>query len=252
MTTTLIVLAHPNQRSFNGAWAEASAKACADMGHEVLWSDLGAMEFDGIEARAHYGIAPEAAFDPLKAQEAAAQAGNLPSDVAREIEKVQRADRIVFHFPIWWFAPPAVLKGWCDRVLVQNELHAVEQRFDRGMCRGKSVLFCATTGASAAECGPDGKEGDLQLQLWPLAQTFRYLGMQVLEPVATHGVHGYHEGDDEAALEARLGDVLTGQAALLANWGRHPRMRFNSDDEFDAAGRLKPDAPSHTPFVRHR
>lgn len=253
MTTTLIVLAHPDPGSFNGAWAEASAQACRARGSEVLESDLCAMGFDAVEGRRHFPFYDGArAFDPLKAQEEAAGAGAIPADVADEIDKLRRAELVIFHFPIWWFAPPAVLKGWFDRVLLHGDLHTVDQRFDTGMFRGKRALICATTGASAAESGPDGKEGDIRLLLWPVAQTLRYLGFTVLQPELVHGVHGYFEGAEEAALRARLAGVLDGQRALLDGLADRPLMRFNADTDFDADGRLKPDSPSHSPFIRHR
>ncbi len=247
---TLIVLAHPERRSFCGAWAEASAAAAAVAGDQVVWSDLYAMGFDAAERAAHYGASPDP-FDPLKAQEQAAAAQALPGDVAAEVDKIRRADRIVFHFPLWWFAPPAILKGWTERALVHGLLHAVGQRFDRGLLAGKLAVFCVTTGAQAVESGPDGKEGETRLLLWPLAQTLRYCGMAVAEPVVVHGVHGYHNGAARAALEVRLAAVLEGQAALLAGLGARARMPFNPDTDFDAAGRLRPDAPSHWPFIRH-
>ncbi|MGI3185476.1 NAD(P)H-dependent oxidoreductase [Nioella aestuarii] len=253
MTTTLIVLAHPDPGSFNGAWAEASARACRKLGHEVLVSDLCAMGFDAVEGRRHFPTyAEDRAFDPLKAQEEAAGAGTIPADVAAEIGKLTRADLVILHFPIWWFAPPAVLKGWFDRVLLHGRLHTVDQRFDTGMFRGKRALFCVTTGASAAESGHDGKEGDIHLLLWPMAQTLRYLGFTVLQPEAVHGVHGYFEGVEEQALRARLGAVLDGQADLIAGLEKRPEIAFNADADFDADGRLKPDSPSHSPFIRHR
>ncbi|TCL08157.1 NAD(P)H dehydrogenase (quinone) [Shimia isoporae] len=250
MGTVLVVSAHPSQGSFTNAWAAATIAAAEADGHDVLRSDLCAMGFDAVERADHYGEAGATAFDPLKAQEAAAAAGRLPAEVAAEVAKIQAAERIVLHFPIWWFAPPAVVKGWCDRVLVQGLLHSVEERFDAGLCGDKSVLFCVSTGASASECGPDGKEGDLMLQLWPLAQTFRYLGMEVLAPVAVHSVHGYFEGDDEVALQTRLSAVLSEQTDVFHNWNIRERVPFNSDEQFDSDGRLKAGAPSYSPFVR--
>lgn len=253
MSTTLIVLAHPEPGSFSGAWAGASARAGRVLGHEVLQSDLCAMGFDAVEGRAHFpDHAADRAFDPLMAQEEAASAGRIPVDVAAEIDKLERADQVIFHFPIWWFAPPAVLKGWFDRVFLHGRLHSVERRFDTGLCRGKRALFCVTTGASAAESGPDGKEGDARLLLWPVAQTLRYLGFDVCEPELVHGVHGYFEGAEEQALRSRLSAVLDRQQAVLERMRTRPLMGFNADTDFDAQGRLKPDSPSHSPFIRHR
>ncbi|MCP4209703.1 MAG: NAD(P)H-dependent oxidoreductase [Shimia sp.] len=249
MTTTLIVLAHPSRQSFNGAWAEVSAAACAAAGHEVLWSDLSAHQFEAVEGACHFGQDGAGPFDPLKAHEAAVAAGTVPVDMAAEAEKIRQADQIIFHFPLWWFAPPAVLKGWFDRALVHGDLHTVEERFDTGRCRGKRALFCVTTGAGAAECGPGGKEGDVNLLLWPSAYTLRYLGFDVYQPEVVHGVHGYFEGTEEAALQARLACVLDGQAALVARLGERGLMRFNADCDFDETGRLKAGAERFSAFI---
>lgn len=253
MTTTLVVLAHPEGRSFNGAWAHASLKACQAAGDTVLFSDLTAMGFDAVERAEHYPAhPPETPFDPLKAQEAAEQTKSIPTMVAEEIAKIEKADRILFHFPIWWFAPPAILKGWLDRVLLHGRMHSIDQRFDTGLFQGRQAMFCVTTGATEHECAFNGKEGDVQMQLWPTAQTLHYLGMTVLEPQIVYGVHGYFEGNDRAALETRLKAVLDGQADLIARFDALPKLKFNADSEFDSTGRLKTSAPSHSPFIRHQ
>ncbi|WP_400086415.1 NAD(P)H-dependent oxidoreductase [Yoonia sp. R78084] len=253
MPTTLVVLAHPDRRSFNAAWADATVQASKNAGHKVLWSDLYVLGFDPVEAPYHYADWPEdVQFDPLKAQERSAARGVLPKDVQDEVAKIRQADRIIFHFPIWWFSPPAILKGWFERVLVHGALHRVDARFDAGLCTDKTALFCVTTGAKEAECGFDGKEGDLALLLWPAAYTLRYLGFSVLEPVTVNGVHGYHSGQGADDLQRRLRSVLADQAAVIAGFDARPRLAFNADHDFDENGRLRVDRPSYTPFIRHQ
>lgn len=252
MTTTLIVLAHPEPRSFNGRWADATEAACRELGHEVLRSDLGSMGFDPAEGPRHYTTHPPGArFDPLKAQAAAAENDALPTDVQGEIDKIRAADRVVIHFPLWWFAPPALLKGWFDRAFAHGALHDVGRRFDTGLCRGKTALFCVTTGSTAAESAWNGKEGDIRLLLWPSAYTLRYMGFDVLEPVVAHGVHGYHRGTRRTELEARLETLLADQTRLMREFDRQPLLRFNTETDFDGDGRLKPEAKSHSLFIRH-
>jgi NAD(P)H dehydrogenase (quinone) len=252
MTTTLIVLAHPDPRSFNATWAKATERASLALGHEVIWSDLCSMGFDPIEKPSHYpGLSADDPFDVLKTQERASASGILPADVADEIDKIRRANLMVFHFPLWWFSPPATLKGWCERVLANGTLHSADARFDRGLCRGKRALFCVTTGSSAAESAHNGKEGDALLLLWPLAYTLRYLGMTVLQPEVIHGVHSYHKGEKLAALRNRLTAVIDSHAATMAGADLRPALDFNADTEFDVQGRLLPDAASHWPFIRH-
>ena len=164
MTTTLIVLAHPESRSFNGAWARATAGAAQARGDRVLWSDLCAMGFDPAEGPAHYPGAA-APFDVMKTQAKAAAAGTLPVEVAGEVEKLRAADRIVFHFPLWWFAPPAMLKGWCERVLVNGGSHDTGRRFDTGLLRGTRGTVRVTTGSTPNESAFDGREGDVRMLL---------------------------------------------------------------------------------------
>lgn len=248
MTNTLVVSVHPEPESFTHAWARASVEAARAHG-AVETSDLYAMGFDPVERAELYGH--NGRFDPLKVQEAAVAAGTLPADLAREVEKIHAADLLILHFPIWWFGAPAMLKGWFDRALVHGALHLVEERFGKGPCVGKRALFCVSTGCRAAEAAQDGREGDLLLQLWPLAHALRYCGFTVLEPERVHEVHGYHEAPSQEAFSARIAAVLEGQAALLATLDERDVWSSNPDEDFDALGRLKPGRPVYSPFIRH-
>jgi NAD(P)H dehydrogenase (quinone) len=249
MTTTLVVTAHPDPHAFTRQWAKATVDAATGLGDTVLVSDLAEMGFDAIESPRHYALDPATPFDVLKVQETASDQGALPGDVMIEIAKLERADRVVFHFPLWWFAPPAMLKGWFERVLAHGRTHSVDRRFDTGVFRGKRALFCVSTGANAVESGPDGKEGDTRLHLWPAAYALRYLGFDVLEPRLVHGVHGYATGTRLTDLESRLRQNLYYQREVMAGFDTLPVMRFNADSDFDA-GRLRADAPSYSPFIR--
>ena len=40
----------------------------------------------------------------------------IPNDVKDEHKKIEKADCIVFLYPVWWSDCPAKLKGWFDRV----------------------------------------------------------------------------------------------------------------------------------------
>jgi NAD(P)H dehydrogenase (quinone) len=249
VTNALVIICHPEPLSFTTAWAGANVAALREHGYQVTVADLYAQQFDPAERAALYST-PQSPFDPLKQQESAAASGTLPRDITQMVEDVRRADLVIFHFPIWWFSAPAMLKGWCDRVLVHGVLQSVDARFDAGVCLGKRALFCVSTGASAVECGPGGKEGDLALTLWPLAYTLRYCGFTVLEPASVTSVHGYFTGDDEIALRKRLTPLLHAQNRLIKDIETRPVWPFNADTDFDNNGRLSANAPSHSPFIR--
>ncbi|WP_282079201.1 NAD(P)H-dependent oxidoreductase [Aquimarina algiphila] len=40
----------------------------------------------------------------------------IPNDVKEEHQKINKADCIIFVYPVWWSDCPAKLKGWFDRV----------------------------------------------------------------------------------------------------------------------------------------
>tara|TARA_X000000950_G_scaffold174763_1_gene212393 strand:- start:815 stop:1243 length:429 start_codon:yes stop_codon:yes gene_type:complete len=58
------------------------------------------------------------------------------------------------------------------------------------MCRGKKMVACVTTGASADSCAANGKEGDTKMYLWPLLFPFRYIGFYVAEPLTLIDIGG--------------------------------------------------------------
>ena len=248
-----IVLAHPDARSFNGHLANLSHNTLTAAGYDCTLSDLYGMDFDPREGAHQYRFREdEAVFHPQSEQRFNAQNGTTPEDVAAEITRLLGCDLLVVHFPLWWFGPPAILKGWMDRVFVYGRVYRSTMRYDTGIGAGKRMIACVTTGASADNCAHNGREGDTRLHLWPILYPFRYLGMDVLEPEVMHGVGStaFMEGH-EGGLSG-LEEYSDRWRSVLQNLPSRQSVRYNSDREFDERKRLLPDAPSHTPFIRHR
>lgn len=98
----LLVRCHPRPDSFSASLAAVAEAALTGAGHKVEVIDLYAEGFDprlGREERGSYF------------EEAA-----IPPDLAGHVAALQRAEALVFVYPTWWFGPPAMLKGWFDRV----------------------------------------------------------------------------------------------------------------------------------------
>lgn len=247
----LIILAHPESSSFNAHWANVTARELEAQRIRVLWSDLYKDDFDPVERGGHFKYrATLQKFDAQREQRHAYETGNLPSDVAAEIDKISQADVVVFHFPLWWFGAPAILKGWMDRVFVYGGMYTSSQRYDQGVCRGKKALFCVTTGASAKACSHKGYEGETQLILWPTMFPLRYLGFTVLQPFIINGVHSNRQGEAQEAYQRFLNAQLEGYRELLASLDAAPVISYNPDNDFDETGCLKPEAPTYSPFIR--
>ena len=117
----LIVFAHNEPRSFNAAMKDEAVRVLQDEGHEVVVSDLYAMNFNPVASAADFGSRadPDYLVYALE-QRNAFKAGTLAPDIAAEVDKVKWADLIVFNFPIYWYGMPAIMKGWIDRVLVSG------------------------------------------------------------------------------------------------------------------------------------
>ena len=95
----LLILAHPDPDSFNAAIAQTAREALLKNGHQVVFHDLYREKFDPLIPAAE--LARDAAMDPV---------------LKSHCEELASADGVVVVHPNWWGQPPAILKGWVDRV----------------------------------------------------------------------------------------------------------------------------------------
>lgn len=96
----LIIVAHPGTASFSQAMAAAAGEALLAKGAAITVHDLYAESFNPIQPTGEAGNT--GSTDPLVEQHCA---------------DLVAADLILIFHPNWWGQPPAILKGWIDRVL---------------------------------------------------------------------------------------------------------------------------------------
>jgi putative NADPH-quinone reductase len=94
-----LILAHPDKESFNAAIAARCRETLVGNGHMVYFHDLYAEKFDSL----------------LPAGEIPREA-ELPEALKRHCDEIASVDGIVVVHPNWWGQPPAIMKGWVDRV----------------------------------------------------------------------------------------------------------------------------------------
>lgn len=128
-----IILGHPNPGSFNHSLANAVRDQLLKLGHKVIFHDLYAEGFDPILPASEMGRDTE-----------------LPPLVRAYCDEITRADGIVIVHPNWWGQPPAVLKGWMDRVLRPGVAYEFEEGdsgegVPRGLLRAGSALVLNTS-----------------------------------------------------------------------------------------------------------
>lgn len=95
-----VILGHPNQGSLNHAIAAAAVKTLEQNGHEVFFHDL-----------------YHEKFDPMLYMEEIPKHVSLSPDIEKYCGEISRSEGIIIIHPNWWGQPPAILKGWIDRVL---------------------------------------------------------------------------------------------------------------------------------------
>jgi len=127
-----IILAHPSRKSLNAAIAETYREAVERLGDEVIVRDLYAMRFDPC----------------LKAAEIPGpKAPRFRQDVLREREMLADVDVFALVYPLWFNAPPAILKGYVDRVFGMGFGFQPDFGGTRPALTGRRLISFTTSGA---------------------------------------------------------------------------------------------------------
>jgi putative NADPH-quinone reductase len=138
-----IILAHPNPESFNHAIANTAAETLRQNGHQVILHDLCQEQFPPLLPAAE--LQTKAKLDPV---------------IAGHCREITRADGIIIVHPNWWGMPPAILKGWIDRVLRMG----IAYRFvanDKGEGVAQGLLRAGTAVVFNTANTPDDREKEL-------------------------------------------------------------------------------------------
>lgn len=156
----LVVHAHPYPaRSVAGAELLAALRGVPD-----------------VEVRSLYELYPDFDIDP-----------------EAERRALERARLVVLLHPLYWYAPPALLKHWFEVVLTKGWAYG-----EGGTAlAGKDCLWAVTTGGEEGDFGPNGRHG----RPFPdfaaaVERTARFCGMNWLEPFVVNAAR-------RAAPEAR-------------------------------------------------
>lgn len=96
----LIILAHPDEKSFNAAIADTVFETLKQNNHWVMYHDLYREK-----------------FDPLITESEIEKGAILTQEVEKHCQELSQVDGIIIVHPNWWGQPPAILKGWIDRVI---------------------------------------------------------------------------------------------------------------------------------------
>ncbi|MFG1946168.1 NAD(P)H-dependent oxidoreductase [Nonomuraea sp. NPDC048826] len=192
---TLIVHAHPEPRSLNGALKDLAVTTLRKAGHEVRVSDLYAMGWNAVVDAGDFGSSASSPLLAVADSGRAFDTGTLAPDIRAEQEKLLWADTIIFQFPLWWYTMPAILKGWFDRVFTYHFAYGVGEhsdvkygeRFGEGTLMGRRGLLSVTVGGRESHYAPRGINGPIDDLLFPIQHGILYYpGIDVLPPFVVY------------------------------------------------------------------
>jgi NAD(P)H dehydrogenase (quinone) len=240
----LYVYAHPEPLSLSGQMKNRALEVFAAEGHDVVLSDLHAMNFEAVHGRRDFeSVRDGEVFRYGSEQSHATREEGFAADIQGEIDKLYACDMVILQFPLWWFSVPAILKGWIDRVFVYGALYDHYNRYGTGKLSGRRAMCVLTMGARENDFKADGIHGDLWVNLWPLHNgCLHYLGLEVLPPFIAYGT-GYLS-------DAERAQYVEDYGVYLSNLDTLEPLYFHPDNDFDENGRLKPQVQGRTPAHR--
>jgi putative NADPH-quinone reductase len=132
----LIILAHPDIKSFNHAIAETCKKRLIELGHNVIFHDL-----------------HEENFNPILGVNEIPKLGSVDKIIKQHCDELINSDGIIIIHPNWWGQPPAILKGWIDRVIRPGIAYEFEEGDNGeglpiGLLKAKTALVFNTSNTS--------------------------------------------------------------------------------------------------------
>lgn len=129
----LLVFCHPVEDSYQGALHRAARAALERAGHEVDDLDLYGEGFDPVLSREE-----RLSYHDLEVNRRSVQA---------YVDRLLRAEALVFCFPVWAYGPPAMLKGFFDRVFIPGVSFSLQNgRIRPGLTRVTKIAAIVSYG----------------------------------------------------------------------------------------------------------
>lgn len=169
----LIILANENKESLCALFFNHAQQLAHELKVDVEISDLYAMGFNPLLEHSE--------IDLLQKR------GEVAEEVRTEQEKISRADKILFIYPVWWWDRPAILKGWFDRVLTSGFAFKMTEKGPTGLLAGKKTAILRT--ASHDQNYYERTGGEFAISCGIRDGAFRFSGITDCEEKTLFGLH---------------------------------------------------------------
>lgn len=202
--TALIIYAHPDVKSINGSLLEVTRKTLKANGYDVVISDLYSEYVEPSLARSCRIV------DPLEVDYSKGMSGDkqISFDIKSEIDKVNKADLLIFHFHMKHNTVPGILRDWLDHLLFSGKMFCFSNSMlGEGLMKGKRALLSVTMDEQAAT-----KE-NINIILWSIQNSvLRMCGFDMLQPQCSNSSNNRDDSEEKKLLNdwgKRLSNIET-------------------------------------------
>ena len=192
----VVIVAHPDIRSFTLSVAQAYCETAHGAGHAVLLRDLYRMN-----------------FAPCLGQEELPRPGGFApgKDVQDERRLLADADVFAFIYPFWMNAQPAMLKGYIDRVFGMGFAYGSGRGGNVPLLKSRKMISITSSGAPMQWVQKSGA-WDAVLKLFD-EHFAAVCGLEVLEHIHFGGIHPGMRSDAVETLLSRVRTAVTDRFA---------------------------------------
>lgn len=161
MRKALAIYSHPSVGSFNHAILETAINELSASGVECKVKNLYRMDWNPVFSLKDYQMTI---------------AGEAAVDVSLEQNDILWADLLIFIYPVWWGGPPAILKGWLDRVFTEGFAYNMVDGQAEGLLKGKKAVVITTSGDDKRAMKKNGVLDAIRAAM--IERTLGYVGIK--------------------------------------------------------------------------
>ncbi|HJS44945.1 MAG TPA: NAD(P)H-dependent oxidoreductase [Rhizomicrobium sp.] len=182
-----IIIAHPKAQSFTASVADAYVRACGARGHGTVVRDLYRLRFAPCLKAGELPFAENFAPEP---------------DIIAERALLKDCDVFAFFYPLWLNSPPAIAKGYLERVFGFGFAYGEGGHSYNPLLKGRKLINFSSSGAPTTWLQQTGALGAIQT----LFDTYfaELCGMTLLPHVHFGSIT---PGASEFYIRAKLEDV---------------------------------------------
>lgn len=159
----LLIYCNPSSESYSHAIKTIITEVCSANGHEVILRDLYAMKFDPVLTMTE--------MEAIKR-------GEISDEIKQEHDHIRKADLIILIYPLWWNGPPALLKGYVDRIFSYGFAYSYNEQGAVKLLTEKNIIIFTPNGTPKDIYEKNGRYSSINQAMHD--GIFRFCGMNVL------------------------------------------------------------------------